>query len=82
MSDLTDDQLREKAALEDDCDHIKTMATELLAARARLREMEEALQQFADPKNWVDKPANLQWAGKRHAIDFAAAAIRARSCIP
>jgi len=37
----------------------------------------EALRQFADPKNWNDEIANLQWTGKRHAIEFAESVLKA-----
>jgi hypothetical protein len=38
---------------------------------AALMEAARAIKQFADPANWSDRVACLQWIGKRHAIDWA-----------
>lgn len=43
---------------------------------ARLEELERALRTFADPANWYDHVGCLQWAGKRHAVDYAEAMLR------
>lgn len=41
---------------------------DILAENGRLR---SALENFADEKNWSDRPGCLQWMGKRHAIEYA-----------
>lgn len=30
---------------------------------------------FANPDYWIDEPGNLQWTGKRHAIEYAQSAM-------
>ena len=44
---------------------------ELAAYKHRVKVLETALKQFADPNNWSDQVGNLQWMGKRHAIEYA-----------
>ena len=50
---------------------MKKEITELDAYKVRVRILETALKQFADPNNWSDEVGCLQWMAKRHAIEYA-----------
>ena len=54
------------------------LAADNMRLRARVAELEAALKQFADPENWSDRVACLQWMGKLHAIEFAKRALAAK----
>lgn len=47
----------------------------LVEERERSAKLLAALCNFADHKNWVDEVGNLQWLGKRHAIEYAQSVI-------
>jgi hypothetical protein len=40
-------------------------------------QLQAVVANFADEKNWSDKPANLRWDGKRHAIEYAQSTLSA-----
>jgi hypothetical protein len=45
------------------------------AARARIAWLERGMKTFTDPASWYDEPGRLQWAGKRHAVEYAEAML-------
>lgn len=50
--------------------------------REKTKMLTEVVQNFANEKNWYDNIANLQWAGKRHAIEYAQSVLAALSKSP
>ena len=45
---------------------------------ARVAELEAFVRNMANPDNWSDKVANLQWMGKRHAIEYAQSLLKTK----
>ncbi len=53
----------------------KEMRWALRKERQKTKRLLAVIANFANEKNWADEPANLQWTGKRHAIEYAQSVI-------
>lgn len=61
-------RLTERQAGNEAIDRMETMQDEINTLR-------RCVENFADPKNWDDRIGCLRWNAKRHAIDYAEAAL-------
>lgn len=64
-----------EAAVQGRADFRKALRVE----RAKTKRLLAVVANFADEKNWKDRPANLRWDGKRHAIEYAQSVIAEES---